>query len=192
MRQKAFTLIEVMVAGMIAGAMSLVLMTLLTKFYKNSEQFSGKIHTAQQANIILYHMKMAMRGLASKGEASENVFEGTDAKENQINFAYTESNHQISITYNNQNPRNFGKGSCLGFRIYPLLEGLSFPGSDQGHIFNLFHIELRMDDPQQNGISDLKHALKFHGVVAVRVPSKDKVPDPNWIKNEQSLPSGSD
>ncbi|MCO4783468.1 MAG: type II secretion system protein [Candidatus Cloacimonetes bacterium] len=192
MKKKAFTLVEVMIAGMIAGTISIILMTLLTKFYKSSEQFSGKVQTAQQSNIILYHMKMALRGLASTPTIEENLLEGQDSKGNQINFDFTASENSISITYGGNNPKNFAKGKVLGFRVFSMMrpeDGVSYEGQEDAYQFNMYNIELLMDDPQSNGLSSPKTALRYYGIVTVRVPG-EKVPDPSWVKNSESFPSG--
>lgn len=194
MKQKAFTLVEVMIAGMVAGTISIILMTLMTKFYKNSEQFSGKVQTAQQANIVLYHMKMALRGLSSVTTVETNNFEGLDSKQNQINFSFSESDNSIAITYGGGSPKNFAKGKVLGFEIFSMMnkeDGVSYEGQRDEYQFNMYNIRLLMDDPQSNGLSTPQKALSYYGVVSVRVPDVEKVPDPSWIKNSDSFPSGS-
>ncbi|PCJ19281.1 MAG: hypothetical protein COB02_07790 [Candidatus Cloacimonadota bacterium] len=196
MKKKAFTLVEVMIAGTLAAAISIVLMTLLTRFYKNSEQFSGKVQTAQQANIILYHMKMALRGLKNvdsdvDGGAYENSFMGFDADNGEITFSYDAKNNSISILYGAMGtPKTFASGKVLGFRMVPLMSGITYEGEryvNPGEI-NMYSIELSMDDPQDNGLSDLDHAMKYYGVVTVRIPD-EKIADPTWIPNANPFPS---
>ncbi len=180
---RAFTLVELGIAVVLASVISILLMTMMTRFQKTAVELSGRNKAAQDAIVIMYKLKNLIRN-AAKIETLDSSFLVTfsDAKTNEVVFNSETGLIEWSGEYVDPWDKSLGSGTILGMSLKPLGQ----VGDIQ--VPRVFKLTLKLENPEARYRNEptlaLQKALIYSTIVSMRIPDGKKESDPSWVYNE--------
>jgi prepilin-type N-terminal cleavage/methylation domain-containing protein len=172
MRNRGFTLVEVMIATVLATMISIFLMQLMSRGQTIASRFSGKIAAARDAHVILQKLKMALRG--SRDLRIEGTgFSAKNSNGAEYHIEYRPDRQGLEWTNAPSTmDRWLGHRQIYAFQITQPLQ--NYP--------QIYKLSLNFKNPEARDPSP-ENALTFTTLVSERVPYGDRIPDKAWIPN---------
>ena len=172
MKRLGFTLVEVLIATVLATMISIFLMQLMSRGQSIASRFSGKIAAARDAHVILQKLKMALRG-SRDVRIEGNGFSAKNARGEEFHVEYRPDRKALEWT---NAPTSMDR--WLGtHQIYSFQMGKPLEEYPQIYKLNLSFKNPEARDPKP------ENALNFSTIVSERVPYGDRIPDKAWVPN---------
>ena len=182
--KRAFTLVELGIAVVLASVISILLMTMMTRFQKTAVELSGRNKAAQDAILIIYKLKNLIRN-AAKVETQSSSF-----------TVYFKDDKTNTVTFNSDTgliewdgfdvplwDQSLGSGTLLGMT----LKSLSKVG--EVNTPRVYKLTLKLENPEAPYRNEpalaLQKALIYSTIVSMRIPVNKKESDPSWVLNSQ-------
>ena len=183
-KTKAFTLVELGIAVVLASVISILLMTMMTRFQQTAVELSGRNKAANDSILIMYKLKNLIRN-AKQVKTQGSAFTVTlpDGKTNEVTF----DPQTGLISWDGDDvpmwDRSLGNGSLLSFN----LESKSEIGSIKTP--RVFKLTLKIVNPEAPHRDEpslaMQKALVYSTIVSMRIPDLQKESDPSWVMNSQ-------
>ena len=170
---KAFTLVEIMIAVVIASVISIFLMNMLTRFTVDTSRIGNQGNASREISRILSTIKNFIRESASINAGDVSLTIGLHTGKNVI-VNHEPGRKAISIVEDGKQ-RYMGLGSVYDLKI------TEFPG-----IRGMFKITIKYENPRNPAEAEAANALEYGALVAQRAPVQgDTV---RWVPNKDSTP----
>ena len=189
---KAFTLVELGIAVVLASVISILLMAMMTKFQQTAVELSGRNKAANDAIIIMYKLKNLIRNakqVNSQGSSFTVIY--SDGKTDDVEFdpqtgLISWEGDDVALW-----DKNMGNGSLLAMN----LESISKIGNIQTP--RVYKLTLKIENPEARHRSEptlaMEKALVYSTIVSMRIPDLQKESDPSWVMNkEENCPPSCD
>ncbi|MBW7874566.1 MAG: prepilin-type N-terminal cleavage/methylation domain-containing protein [Candidatus Cloacimonetes bacterium] len=172
--RQAFTLVEIMIAVVIASVISIFLMTMLTRFTVDTSRIGNQGNASREISRILSTVKNYIRESASINAGEVSLSIGLHSGKTVV-VNHEPGRKAISVVEGTEQ-RYMGQGSVYGFNIS------EFPG-----IHGMYKITIKYENPRNPEEASEANALEYSALVSQRAPTQgDTV---RWIPNKESIPA---
>ncbi len=192
MNRRAFTLVELGIAVVLASVISILLMAMMTRFQQTAVQLTGRNKAANDSILIMYKLKNLIRNAKRvETQGSSFVVSFSDGKQDEVTF----DSETGLISWEGDNvsswDRNLGNGTLLSMN----LESISKIANIQTP--RLYKLILKIENPEAPYRNEpelaLQKALVYSTIVSMRIPDLQRETDPSWVMNsDENCPPSCD
>jgi prepilin-type N-terminal cleavage/methylation domain-containing protein len=173
MRNRGFTLVEIMIATVVSTLMAMFMLRLMTDFSVQVSHTGEVMATARDASIILRIIKESIREAHEVTPGTDSfvtTVNETDGSLREMRFERIDDSMVISDSAKGTSV-NYAKGNIYRLEVKPV-----------DKYGNIFRVILRMKNPQSNAEPNDDNTAEFGCIVTQRVDNS--IPDKSWVPNE--------